>query len=1170
MKQRKGIWVLAFASVTTIAFADGPIALPTSPDNSENAGETSTDLGGRFQSDLIWIRRNQFSIPLRFGALIPNSERIQLGSRVLERDRDYTINYEAGTIFLNVDTENHRTLTVTYRYDEEKGRQGVFGNASEPDLAFNLTGGNQVFMSFGVTERNRDGSVVTSNLYGLNNSFSFGPAGAGITGIFAISERAHADYLDLMDGSTDRTDRSSAGASRAIYQQLDASVLGGRVTGFYQNIDEGFEGFSAFANAGFERNAIDQLQRERGLVRSGFGLHNIGSEDLNFSYTTREIADDEGAITWNSVGFKAGPVNYARESRTVSDQFTRFQSLASEDLDGVRWQHARDERGMSFDKEAFGFNLGESSLSIQRNNVSTAESASLIRESLDFSSPWLNLNFRGRRADSDFNRYGVLRDEDREQLQREHGTSRQQFSATSEMLGGFSFDQLRLSTGDAGDTLFFNQGLSYENGPLSFSHSILRFDNSFRRLDPLSDEEQNQVVQSALGMYGAGLRPNNHDARSLSSSSGIERSATAFGLQLGDSLFNYRQFSIGDENDSGGFQQFGLKNDRWSVNFRQLSLGEDLGRVLNNVMRSESEYLGSVAGIDRMDFQLSGSLDRNRKLDFGMMNVNQGEAGISRTAFSYEDKGFSATYTQRSVEEGFDSIRSLIDPEARLLAQLQGFNQSELNLDWRLMPSLRLRFDQREWGHMDLDDSQSYDRMLLQWNVTNRTYLERLTTNFGRSFDGNNLNDWSQELWKLRHSFGEGNSLTLLTEENTFNGDDDRERSSVLNAVEVKTQITETTELRTEHAVTNYDTGERKTEMTNQVSQQIGNATGISVTESRINRPGDELDEVVRNYGFWINLGNDIRINYGFQRHMRGEDGTLGSQFEVTPGELGDIKVESAKYERERIDGHNEKHVGAVSILNTNPINLGIFEITRLNYSVNSLRDRYAWAHENRHKGIEIRNGDFRASWDYTSQIHHSGIRAIDRGFEVAYGDIENGWFAADVAYKVRTMPLDDELTVIRSYNLEVRPTDGFVLKHSLLTNPENDRNNRYLLGSRTDNIHESRWQLTYNAQREWDASFAFSEIIDFNRSRMDRVGTATLTLFKQTGSPLHLSYGLNQRDRNDSRETSHLFELRFDQRPGPNQFLSLALGNMNWQHSRPTNQNPFDWMLRLDYQLRW
>ncbi|MFX4427891.1 hypothetical protein ABTA68_19890, partial [Acinetobacter baumannii] len=69
----------------------------------------------------------QFSIPLRYGHLIPQTDRVELDGRPLIRGQEYTIDTVTGAVMLAVPAKDGATLRVTYQYDGTAKQTGVSG-----------------------------------------------------------------------------------------------------------------------------------------------------------------------------------------------------------------------------------------------------------------------------------------------------------------------------------------------------------------------------------------------------------------------------------------------------------------------------------------------------------------------------------------------------------------------------------------------------------------------------------------------------------------------------------------------------------------------------------------------------------------------------------------------------------------------------------------------------------------------------------------------------------------------------------------------------------------------------------------------------------------------------------------------------------------------------------
>jgi len=78
------------------------------------------------------------------------------------------------------------------------------------------------------------------------------------------------------------------------------------------------------------------------------------------------------------------------------------------------------------------------------------------------------------------------------------------------------------------------------------------------------------------------------------------------------------------------------------------------------------------------------------------------------------------------------------------------------------------------------------------------------------------------------------------------------------------------------------------------------------------------------------------------------------------------------------------------------------------------------------------------------------------------------------------------------------------------------------------------------------------------------------MKLFEKSGSPLMLFYGLELADQTNLWRKTQRYSLEYDQKTGPNQTLSLFLGNISYEHSVPVATGTSNNTLRLNYQYRF
>ena len=279
---------------------------------------------------LIPLSAGRVLYPLRYASVKAGSERVLFGSQVLIRNKDYSIDYAAGTILLMRPGSVGQTLSVHYRYDHKAKQSGMFSSTQSPDglrgMRIEFAPSNAFLLGLGFTERLKDGTVLTSNVYGLSNSFSFG-GGSTISGLLMIGERLRSNGTSMMGNYGDGRQQSDEGQGRAIVQNLQMNAFGGKITANFQDIDKRFAGFQSFVGGQFDAKAIAAFKRERGLKRSGLSLSDIGFGALSFSSGFRTVGDADGSINWRSYGMKSGAFSFDWSGQKVDRGFGRFADI---------------------------------------------------------------------------------------------------------------------------------------------------------------------------------------------------------------------------------------------------------------------------------------------------------------------------------------------------------------------------------------------------------------------------------------------------------------------------------------------------------------------------------------------------------------------------------------------------------------------------------------------------------------------------------------------------------------------------------------------------------------------------------------------------------------------------------------------------------------------------
>jgi hypothetical protein len=1154
-------WIgTAIATLTLLGGARAQAGLGLDP---EPQAKAKTELGGRTSIDLLRIHGATPSLPLRNAGVLAGSETIELDGQILRRGVDYAVDYAQGTLFLMRPVRAGQAIRATYRYDQERAIEASKAPRSAlGGFSFDFAPGASAMIGFGMVERQMDGSVLSSNVYGLKTNFGF--QGVKTQGFFAVSDRQEVQSESLYEYEGKKK-AQDLGRSQAIVQNLGFGAMGGRIEADFQDVRANFRAFQAFRNAGFDEGAVQRLQAERGLKRVGLRFADIGAKTLNFSSSLKRVDDSDASVEWRSFGVKAGAFQVEWNGRRVDRDFKRFKDIAEEDRDLLT-----REQGMNTESVAGSLKLAGGEASFHNLKVEEDDGSSFHRRRVALEQRGFKVGFSDQHVEQSFDRFQALRDVDAGQLARERGLRRQSLWLETPagprlpVAARFASDSLRA---DGGDLRSVDFGLSGARWSVEkWSRAI---DPGFHAMGSLSDGEVGAHIDAIARMYETGKeRPRGEERGQFLSGTGIERHGYRAKLELSKGLNLLADgLRIEGARDSGTVKRYELTTPRIALRYREQTMGDGL-EELDRLMEFERHRLSTIRGLQKTDLALDLRLDGDRRVEASSMRAGAREGEVSRQSLAYHDQGIDASWTRRTVDEGFAAVGSIVDPERELLAGLRGFNQSDFNLRYRLKSYLAVTANWSEARDGKDERRRVFRDTRIEWNPFRATRLKYQSVHVRNDDPYELLEGQIVQRASVFQEVGKFGSVLYEQEDRVMDGVQGDQPDSKKQRVVLEGDVNPKTKVRTEQVKTRFEDGGKEDVSSQTLSTELNKRTGVSLTETRVRR-GEKPSETARNYGFWWDFGKGLRLNYGYARNLKDEAmGTLDSNVSLTAGTFQGLKVEQMSYQSQRWDEGRTRHTGNVAIGTVAPLQLGFMRDVNFFVGANTLRDRDRWESENQRMGLGWRIGTTNFGLGYTSQINPHGDRAIDRVFTFATDQSETAPLRATVNYKLRTLPNSDQV-MIRDYRFSWRPTKGFEISHELQTNPERQQGN-VLLGSVAQPQRINRWKLDYTARAEFKAGLNFEEMIHDRDRSIARAAGVNVTLFASNPSPLHLYYGLEQSERDRVRRTNHRYWLRFDQRPGPNQSFSMFVGNVSWQHTRPDDQRLQNWSARLEYQIRF
>lgn len=1155
-----GTIIVAMASMGAAQFTLNP------SDTAPQSGANQEAVGGKAAFDLIPLREDKFSFPLRFAHVIPGSERVDLDGRSLTKGRDYTIDDESGVVYLKVQVKPNQSLRVQYRYDDKKKNEGTYGMGfagGASNFRFNFAPGGQFVLGLGQTERLSDGTLINSNVYGMANAFNFGP-GLKMTGVMMIGEREKSVASDMLGQSDGKTSDIESGQGTAIVQSLEAKTLGGTVKVDYQDIDTRFNGFSAMSDSGVDQKTVQQLAGEKGLKRTGFSFDGVSLGALKFSQGYSFVGDATGGITWRNYAMSALGVSAKWSSQYVDRDFNQFQGLREDDR-----KQLMKEKGLDRTNFELTSKVGTGALNYSNLSVMERDGEGVNRQNFKLDSKGLKVNYFDQSIGNQFYRFGDLREGEREQWSRERGMDRRAWDFSTGLFGmNFNGGTSRFGR-ELADISARDFGVGGKNW--NFAYASRSVDSDFSDFGSLTNEDRQSLVKGVLGLYDPSLQPHGNDFNGIGGMAGFKRDGwrLGFGSEKGLNA-KYQSSRIGEQDgDTLKVDEIALNSGPTKMSYRAQVAEEGfdgMGRLLWN----EQRLLGLVTGLKKTDFAFGTKFGKSVQFDFGRMVADSPTGGAQRESIGLSGKGFGFQYARRAVDDTFTQIGGMVDPERDLMASLIGFDQSQASGFANLLPGMRLDFNQAQASNSITDEDRFYRSMQIGYALSKKTQLNLSKVNQAISIGDNNTLDQQYDMVQLMQDLGRTGKFTLTQETHRFDGSTDKLPDAQKQTLAYETKLNSSTDFKTEHSVTNYEDGNRETTASNTVATKLSNRVGVSVTDTRIRRDGDAPDETHRNYGFWVDFGGGIKLNYGYARNMQGLDGDMQSTMSVSGGTVGGVKLDGATYNTQRWDGRRDVQVGNVSFGNKeHPFAFGQVKDIQFYYQTNTRRDLYAWQQEEIRSGFAGAVGQFGFGFDYSSQISPSGDRAIDRVLSLTTDKSNKSRLRGTLKYGARTLPNDDYV-LIRDYSLAFDVNKYLSIQNSVVTNPAQTKQN-VLLGTVPLDERRNSWTVKYQKDPKLAYDLSWNEIKrDTTSESLKREARLNMTIGANSPSPFQFSYALQQWDHNNSRTLSHTFGLSFSQRPGPNQSFAFNIEHLNWANGRPENSGLRDWQFRLDYSLRF
>lgn len=1170
---RKLSSALVVAALPLAVYAQTTLNVNQSTDSAPAAA-----IGGTPSIDIITLRSGSTSAPLRFGNVVSGSEHVELAGRALVASRDYAMDYGTGVVYLKVLVRDGDVATVAYRYNTSADPKATSQYSGIAGFKYTLVpGGLNMLMGLGLTERASDGSVMSSNVFGFNNSTNFGQG--AVKGLFLYGQRQKNDVsagLQMKSGEIGGNALNDQGDSKLIVQSLNTKALGGTVSVDYQDVSKNFASFQNAADAGYD---VSKLQKERGLTRFGYSLQDMKFGGLGFSNSFRNVVDDGGGIEWRTYGVSTGGLKLNYTSQRVDTGFTRFNDIAEGDRAQLAKERGLERQGLSGELSQKLGKLSFDDTSIQ----DVLSGKSIERRKVRLDTTKINFELGDQDVASGFSRFDSLMGQEKALWGAEAGLRRQWTSVQTSLFGSqtpLAFSQ-SIILGPSGN--YKAQDASFTAKTWSLQHSVRASDSGFASAASMQGDELNNNMKAIANMYGQGINPNGNDRNYFIATQGVTREFTSVQSRLFKGWdASLSTLSLRGAADHGGVDTATLTGKNASFSYRRQSLGSQFSEVAS-LMEFERQRIGSVSGMERTDLGMNFMLGGSKKLTINKLSALVGGAGLSRTNVAFSDKKIDVQVNAREVDTAMTGASSLVDSEKDVLQSLAGYKERDARVKWQLMPNMKVDFFDYNATNSDTTEDKGQRQVVLDWSPNKTMQVGYVRSEQNDQTSLAKLFSSVVERISVNKDLGRYGKVSFYDENATYDGTTNTTPDRHTKYVSLEAPINKLTSIRTEQTRTSYDNGDKEDINSNTISTAVAKNAGISVTETKINRNGGDNDETKRNYGFWIDLGHGLKVNYGYARQLNGDQSTMSSTFtmgsnagqqsadkvnQVQSGQVGNMLL-GGGYGTNYWDGANRtQSYSNVSVSLAKPVDFGAFKNLKLAFSYDTAADYSAWLRENRFVSVSSTLLGTNLGYEYKGQMTTAGDRGIDRAFKFETPQADKNWLRASIYYKARTLP-NDQNVAIRDFTVSVKPSKVVTLEHHMFTNKEVARGDA-LLGSITEADRTNQWNLNWQKSANMTIGGTWKEALNDSTTALSRTAGLTLKLNEAKGSPLTLFYGLEQVDGNVTRQTRHRYSFQFDQKPGPNQIFSMFFGDISYQHSIADNASRNNFTVRMDYQLKF
>jgi hypothetical protein len=1134
----------------TIPLAEGRIS---SPKPSAASGQV-----GQANADLLRGNGTRAGYLLRYGNIVPDSERVMVDARTLQRNRDYMIDYATGAIYFTEPVRTSQTIRVHYRYLPGAGEQRGLLQAPAMTLHLGQSQLNMMVTSSAFTRR-EDGTTLQTDTYGMQTRLHLN-SNSSLEGLLFFSSQkvvqAVADPTMQPNAAARVNNRAASGSDRLILQSLNWSQGGLQLRGTYQDVGARFAGFAALRE---QKAAPEQLlgwlEKERGIRRVSYGLGYVAG-GMNLQTDFSRIADGKGEIRQAQYSLQTQQVELRYSERKVDPQFQRFNDLREDQ----RAQWAK-ERGLTRDTLSALLRLsGNSQLSVERQRILDT-SGGIELSSYLLQTAGLKLTYSTQEIDKEFNRFNDLAEGQRAQWAKERGWVRSFLRAELPPFKGANLPSLFLQQStrtDSGNLNFRQVSLNTQTMQVNYTRHAT--DPGFA-LANLTPEEINQLALMARQQLEPGVNTvTDNDRKQVLREAGLQRETLHMNMTAAaNAQVCVLKTSVEDASGDVKRTQVTYTSPKFDVAYQHQNISEGFSR-LSDLTEAERKLYARETGIARSLLSTRFALGKDTALTAALGNIRDSQGSVIRQSYTLRTPRLSLFANLKQVAPTFSRIGDLTESDRNDLSGLLGYKHVDLAAQWQVSKTLWFEGFWLDSRNAQIQQMHRRQRLYFQYQPQATTRISHLNDRTNR--DGATeviVRQW-RETTAIDHLLRNGLKVSAYRDRMDEAGVLLQPTTTTTNFWRMESDRNRPMWFAVEQKHVRRTDGYYDLADTMQLQTPISKSAVIQFTEQRFGR-SDRPSEHIRTVASQWLLRKDLTFAMSLSRRTTNADtGSLLKSFALSGPVLNFVNV-AGKYDELRVDRANTKAQSEVSVSSLKPFNALGFTNIQFTGAYAALADQTRWQKETRTGRITANLGQHALLAEYTSAfIPQASDRLVMRTYQFTAAPMRN--FKGEVYYRMIEQP-NMETWHVRRYTLDWQMNPHTSLSHQFLTLPEQGNN-------RVQPIGLDVWKLSsrLNARQMLNGEYRIET--DYAKRQIIRRAMLSIAGKLNALASSELGYSLDSVNYQGNKGTAHSFHLRYSWQLDDERFLNLGLRLTSYQHRVPAGLSRNELAGTLEYKTRF